>query len=530
MLFSPRPAADQDSDALHERAHRQRLNHTRRFAASGLLSNIWCQVRQWRRDQPVPARAVLHLLVAVLVPVAAALSAAPLVYGPQPLAPAPQPIPQSSDFVVPIAPIQLDTLAADEPSVPDSAFAAIDALAPQVLRPELLAVQPVAATIAAAQANVRGGPGTAYDKIATLPAGASLQLVARYEDWYKAQTDGGQTVWVAAELMDTDIIAAEFLPEATTIPALPPPKVGQVVEEGLNLRDGPGTSYVGMLKLPAGTQLDLLARYQEWFQVETSEGQMGWVTGEFLRIDGGIVERVEIVSQIPDPNPALLALVREPKVNLRGGPGTAYNTLGTLGADVQLDLLARHKDWFNVRTPRGTEGWVSSELVQVSPFVTRRVPQARSVPALPQAAQRARTSAGIRGTVQFAPASATSGPAAFALQFVGSRYVWGGSSPRGFDCSGFTKYVYAQFGVSLPHSSAGQYSTSYGAAISDPAALQPGDIVFFVNTYRRGISHVGIYIGGGNVVQALTPGRGVGVASLNERYWSSRYYGAIRPG
>lgn len=527
MLLSSRPATDHDNDALHERARRQRLHHTQRVATPQALGALWRQARLWRPRTPLPARVVLHLVVAVLVPFAAALSASPLIYGPQPAAPRPQEKVQAADFLVAVAPLALDE---GEEVAPDSAFAAIDALTPHVSRPELLAVQPVAATIIAEQANVRGGPGTAYDKISTLPAGTALQLVARYDDWYKAQADDGRVLWVAAELLDTDIFAAEFLPEATDIPAPPPPKIGQVAEEGLNLRDGPGTGYVGMVKLPAGTQLELVSRYQEWFQVQTSEGQTGWVTSEFLRIDGGIIERVEIVSQIPDPDPALVALVREPKVNLRGGPGTAYNTLGTLGADVELDLLARYKDWFKVRTPRGTEGWVSNELVQVSPFVTRRVPQARNIPVLPQSAQRTQTAGGIRGTVQFAPASATSGPAAFALQFVGSRYVWGGSSPRGFDCSGFTKYVYSQFGVSLPHSSAGQYSTNYGAAISDPAALQPGDIVFFVNTYRRGISHVGIYIGGGDVVQALTPGRGVGVASLNERYWSSRYYGAIRPG
>ena len=296
-------------------------------------------------------------------------------------------------------------------------------------------------------------------------------------------------VWVAAELLHTDRIAAEFLPEPASIPAPPPPKVAQVLEEGLTLRDGPSTDYVGMMTLAAGTQLDLLTRYEDWFQVQAPDGQVGWVTNQFLAIDPGITERVEVVSQIPDPNPPRMALVREAQVNLRGGPGTAYNKLGALAADAQLDLLARYKDWFKVRTPHGTEGWVLNELVQVSPYIARRVPQARLVPALPQPATRPQPASVIRGAVQFA----------------------------------------LQFGVNLPHSSAGQYSTQYGVAISDPADLQRGDVVFFVNTYRRGISHVGIYVGGGDVVQALTPGRGVGIANLSEQYWASRYYGAIRP-
>jgi cell wall-associated NlpC family hydrolase len=117
----------------------------------------------------------------------------------------------------------------------------------------------------------------------------------------------------------------------------------------------------------------------------------------------------------------------------------------------------------------------------------------------------------------------------YAAQFVGARYVWGGSGPDVFDCSGFTRYVYKQFGLNLPHSSAGQYNTAYGTIISNPADLRPGDIVFFVNTYKRGISHVGIYTGGGDVVQAMSPKLGVGVANLNGGYWAQHYYSAIRP-
>ncbi len=128
-----------------------------------------------------------------------------------------------------------------------------------------------------------------------------------------------------------------------------------------------------------------------------------------------------------------------------------------------------------------------------------------------------------------APSAAGSSATGFAMKFVGYPYVWGGEGPGGFDCSGFTRYVYRQFGLNLPHSAAGQFNTAYGAVVSNPADLQPGDLVFFANTYMRGISHVGIYIGGGNVVQALTPGLGVGVANLGGGYWASHYYAGLRP-
>lgn len=529
MLSSTYPGGDPEISALQRRAEvqRRRFAHGVRPAPASSPLSIGDAVHEGVSG--LPLRFALHLTIAILVPAAMLLARLPMIYGP----PAPRPAESQAlplfdamDLAVPLAPLAMDY--ASEPPAPDDAFAAIDALPAPALRPDLLAVRPVEAIVAAGEATVRGGPGTEYDKIAALPAGSALMLVAQYGDWYKAQAADGQAVWISAELLDTNPIAADMLPVASSIPAPPPPKVAEVLTVGLNLRDGPGLEYVSLHKLSGGAQIDLLAQYQGWFQVQSADGQVGWVTGEFLGIGPGVLHRVESVSSIPDPNPALVGVVREGRVNLRGGPGTVYPRVGGIGADVQIDLLARHKDWFKIRTPQGGEGWVSRELVDVSPYVTRRVPQARTIPAPPRAATR--RSGGISG-VQFAPASATSGPVSFAMQFVGTRYVWGGSTPeRGFDCSGFVRYVYGQFGVSLPHSSSGQYSSRYGAVVSNPADLQPGDIVFFVNTYRRGISHVGIYIGGGNVVQAISPGRGVGVASISGGYWAAHYYGAIRPG
>jgi len=116
------------------------------------------------------------------------------------------------------------------------------------------------------------------------------------------------------------------------------------------------------------------------------------------------------------------------------------------------------------------------------------------------------------------------------VQFVGARYRWGGSSPStGFDCSGFTSYVYRQFGVNLPRSAAAQFNTAYGASVGSMENLAPGDLMFFRNTGgQRGISHVAIYIGGGRMVHAMTPRYGVQVSGIWGSYWTSRYYGAIR--
>jgi peptidoglycan DL-endopeptidase CwlO len=112
------------------------------------------------------------------------------------------------------------------------------------------------------------------------------------------------------------------------------------------------------------------------------------------------------------------------------------------------------------------------------------------------------------------------GPAvAYALSKVGNGYVFGAAGPSVFDCSGLTMAAWAQAGVALPHSSSAQYSS--GRHISE-SELQPGDLVF----YYSPISHVGMYIGNGKIVNALNPGAGVVISGLHDM----PYVGAVRPG
>lgn len=112
-----------------------------------------------------------------------------------------------------------------------------------------------------------------------------------------------------------------------------------------------------------------------------------------------------------------------------------------------------------------------------------------------------------------------------AEQYVGSRYVWGGSSPAGFDCTGFVMWVFNQFGVAMPHNEAGQLASGDRVSADD---LQPGDVLVFANTYRRGLSHTGIYLGDGRFVHAVDEAHGVLVSNLWDGYWAPRLVGATR--
>ncbi|HET7627253.1 MAG TPA: NlpC/P60 family protein [Bacillales bacterium] len=107
----------------------------------------------------------------------------------------------------------------------------------------------------------------------------------------------------------------------------------------------------------------------------------------------------------------------------------------------------------------------------------------------------------------------------YAKNFLGSPYAWGGTSPGGFDCSGYVQYVFAHFGYDLPRTTARLWAA--GSAVD---SLAPGDLVFY-ETYQSGPSHVGIYIGGASFIHASSS-HGVEITNMSQAYWSSRYLGA----
>jgi cell wall-associated NlpC family hydrolase len=145
--------------------------------------------------------------------------------------------------------------------------------------------------------------------------------------------------------------------------------------------------------------------------------------------------------------------------------------------------------------------------------------------------------AGVDGTTTTGDTSTTSAPSAptggggdhianFAMQYVGYPYAYAGEGPYAFDCSGFTKFVVQNtLGMDITHDMFTQIGMGQSVGMSE---LQPGDLVFFANTFRPGLSHAGIYIGGGQFVHAENESTGVKVSDLNSDYYGSRWAGGTR--
>ncbi len=516
-------------ERLRERAQHQRLQHQ---LLPKPLYERWQHTRTTllspsRFLSRVPARFALHALIALALPTAIALSQLQSATQ-QPVVPVPAAPPQSQ-LVVPVAPLSLDgsvqigdaPLADEDIPVPLSIVPRSEALAPHIVQ----------ASIAGDRVNLRGGPSTEYDSAGKMDANTSVQVIGRYGDWFQIRESIDKpTYWVSGELLNmnsNDVGLLNDVPKES-LPALPPKKVGTVREDNLQLRDGPGTNYVPMTKLKSGTTIDLLEIYQDWYHVGIDGGKDGWVKGEFLNVDPAVNQRLDVATALPDPNPAMVGVINDNTVNVRQGPDSKYGKLGSLDAQTKVDILGKYEDWFKIKTPKGNTAWVFSDFLNVASHVLRRVPTTSDFPKL-------QTPAAASSAKQTAKSSAVSLPAAsgdvagFAARFAGSRYVYGGASPGGFDCSGLTMYVYRQFGVSLPHSAAAQFSSRYGAIVGSMGNLAPGDLIFFANTAgERGISHVGLYIGGGRMINAMTPAYGVQVSNIYDSYWASHYYGAVR--
>jgi hypothetical protein len=203
----------------------------------------------------------------------------------------------------------------------------------------------------------------------------------------------------------------------------------------------------------------------------------GYVLAEYILTGTEALDRADEVA-------AEIATVTADTLRVRQEPSIDAQILALMPQGEEVEVLSHDGDWIQVNVDNEI-GYINSEFVSCS----IQIPDAMTM-------SEVRFGAGI-SDVRVSLVS-------FATQYVGNPYVWGGTSlTRGADCSGFVLSVYAQYGISLPHSSAAQ--ANYGRRIST-SELQPGDLLFYGS---GSISHVAIYIGNGQIVHASTERTGI---------------------
>lgn len=376
--------------------------------------------------------------------------------------------------------------------------------------------------------------GTVIDGIAVVGSaseGATIEITSTD----KPVSDGGMNGGDDTELAEGDNTAENAdASETEANPTIDIKPESQDVEEGeedlsdqviavvdgyVNVRSMPDedSEIVGKLyNHSAGTWLD---KQGDWYKIE-SGNVVGFVKGEYVKTGQAAVKLAAEVGQ-------RTATVHTTTLKIREEASLDSKVLGLVANEDQLTVIEETEEWVKVNIEEG-DGWVSKEFVSIATLFPQAESKAEEEARLKkeaaerkkaqQAAARSaggksssKSSSGGGGGGSYAVSGSGLGAsvANYALQFVGNPYVYGGTSlTNGTDCSGFTMGVYRNFGVSLPHSSGAQRSMGYG--VGSLAEAQPGDIICYSG-------HVGIYIGGGQIVHASTAKTGIKVSNASYR-------------
>ena len=259
----------------------------------------------------------------------------------------------------------------------------------------------------------------------------------------------------------------------------------------LNLRTEPSTNAKIVTTIGDQAIVVILKRTNsEWYYVNYN-GNEGYVNTEFL---------TDILTR---ENFSATGTVQGDSVYIRKEPSVKSNALTTVNKGQALSVIGINDGWYKVKTSSHT-GYIRSDLMKIT------------------GGYKAKASTYVPDV----NAALSQQIVDLALSYIGYSYTYGGTSPStGFDCSGFTTYIFKQFGISLTRSSAGQYKND-GVEV-DKDNLQPGDILAF-SPNGSTVSHVGIYIGDNEFVHASTPKNGVLVSRLDSTYYINAWHGAKR--
>ncbi len=266
--------------------------------------------------------------------------------------------------------------------------------------------------------------------------------------------------------------------------------VGATTGSALRLRAEASSDSSIVTLLEKGVAVAILDDSDEdWFRVAYN-GKTGYVSADYLVVD-------------QDNEFDTYGRVNASGVNVRDFATIDGDVMTVVDEGKVLDVIGFENGWYAVMLDNGEVGYVRSDFLNLTASKTAVSESGNSIVDM-------------------------------ARQYLGVRYVYGGASPSGFDCSGFTMYLYGKQGVSLPHSATSQWQSGAGTRVYSVGELQPGDLVFFCDPSRslgKACSHTGIYIGGGQIIHASSSrSGGVITSDLTSGYYNRYFVGGMHIG
>ena len=401
-------------------------------------------------------------------------------------------------------------------------------------------------------ANLREQPSQDAKILELASMGEEVEVLEKSGDWYKvkyknitgyvrsdlievAQTTSANVETVSAITDNNEETTTENVTNTEKSETESTENITQVGKYKMTketmLKITPLVNALDVQILKVDEQLQVTKILNNWAYVTTSDGTQGWVRMERLEqvkeesTKSTQANQTQETLQAPETttettkNLNIKMYVNSQTVNLREKADKTSGIVSQLEINTEVNVISKENGWCYVEV-NNKNGYVSESLLSTSKQVvtSRSSMNERTTNTTNTSTSTSTTNKTTETTTS--NSSKGSEVVAYAKTLLGCKYVYGGTTTKGFDCSGFTQYVYKHFGVNLNRTAAAQYSN--GTSVSN---LQAGDLVMFG---KSGINHVGIYIGGNTFIHAANPSKGVTTDTLSSGYYKTNYVGARR--
>ncbi|MED0967718.1 SH3 domain-containing protein [Bacillus paramycoides] len=374
-------------------------------------------------------------------------------------------------------------------------------------------VQPASGnyTVNVSSLRVRTGPSTSHPTVGSVKQGQVVQVVGEVQDWFKINY-AGQTAYLSK-----DYVTKGGSNENVTQGNNQGQNNNVTVQTGgtyvvnatsLRVRTGPATYHSVIGGVLNGTTLNVIGSEGSWFKVNY-QGKTGYVSSEFMKFVKGGTATPEQPKQ-PEQGAIGDYYINASALNVRSGEGTNYRIIGALPQGQKVQVISENYGWSKINY-NGQTGYIGTRFLS-------KTPVGGAVDNKPNNNQNNNQNNNNNNNTSNNSGDSSS-LLAYAKSMQGVPYVWGGTSANGVDCSGYIYHVYKKFG----HNISRQSVAGYWSSLPQTSSPQPGDLIYFKDTYKAGPSHMGIYLGGGSFIQAGD--KGVAIVSLSNSYWKSHFLG-----
>ncbi|MGE6849907.1 SH3 domain-containing protein [Bacillus tropicus] len=368
-------------------------------------------------------------------------------------------------------------------------------------------------TVNVSSLRVRTGPSTSHTTVGSVTKGQVVQVVGEVQDWFKINY-AGQTAYVSKDYVtkggssDNATQGNNQNNNQNNNVTVQTGGTYVVNATSLRVRTGPATYHSVIGGVLNGMTLNVIGSEGSWFKVNY-QGKTGYVSSEFTKFVKGGTTTPEQPKQPEKPNQGAIGdyYINASALNVRSGEGTNYRIIGALPQGQKVQVISENSGWSKINY-NGQTGYIGTRYLS-------KTPVGGAVDNKPNNNQNQNNNNNNTGN----NSGNSSSILAYAKSMQGVPYVWGGTSANGVDCSGYIYHVFKKFG----HNISRQSVAGYWGSLPQTSNPQPGDLIYFQNTYKSGPSHMGIYLGGGSFIQAGD--KGVAIASLSNSYWKSHFLG-----